>query len=426
MVGAHAHRLGRARPRSARLRPGAFRRRRPAAWLRAGRASGHQRRAGAAAPGVLCADGLLAADLKADFSRTLPRAGKVDIERRADLRRADRQADDWLAKEKVAPADRKQSRVALMRYHGQGGEVSVGWVDDAASVEAAFAAAHESLYGFMLDVADRARDLAHRGDGPHARTAAACAARRQRSDAARPSHRPFRFGNDRGATLRSCRAGRRRPHRRSRHHHAARRHDPDSARLVRRGSSLGRDPSKISLSGAGQSRKMVAIDRLGQAEVAAQSGGFVLGPEQAAALQLGDDHVDEVPQRPGSQAGMTLKPSAAPSLNQCSISSATCEGVPTESAWPRGPALARQSSQKVRLSRRACSSSRRWRLRGPLVSAISGTGPSSGSCPARAHRSCARGSRCRPASGSAIAGSRTSPVLPTPWAPPRDRSPASP
>ena len=33
-------------------------------------------------------------------------------------------------------------------------------------------------------------------------------------------------------------------------------------------------------------------------------------------------------------------------------------GVPIDSAWPRGPALARQSSQKVSLSRRACSSRR--------------------------------------------------------------------
>ena len=32
------------------------------------------------APGVLCADGLLAADLKAEFSRTLPKAGAVDLE----------------------------------------------------------------------------------------------------------------------------------------------------------------------------------------------------------------------------------------------------------------------------------------------------------------------------------------------------------
>src|SRR4029453_19150753 len=100
------------------------------------------------APGVLCADGLLAADLKADFSRTLPRTGKVDIDvARGIYAELSRQSDDWLAKENVAPADRKQVRVALMRYHGQGGEVSVGWVDDAAGVETAFGAAHESLYG---------------------------------------------------------------------------------------------------------------------------------------------------------------------------------------------------------------------------------------------------------------------------------------
>jgi N-methylhydantoinase A len=104
------------------------------------------------APGVLCADGLLAADLKADFSRTLPRTGKVDIDAaRTIYAELSQQADDWLGKEKVAPADRKQTRVALMRYHGQGGEVSVGWADDASGVEAAFGAAHESLYGFKLE-----------------------------------------------------------------------------------------------------------------------------------------------------------------------------------------------------------------------------------------------------------------------------------
>ena len=43
------------------------------------------------APGVLCADGLLAADLKAEFSRTLPKAGPVAIDAvAADLRRAGR------------------------------------------------------------------------------------------------------------------------------------------------------------------------------------------------------------------------------------------------------------------------------------------------------------------------------------------------
>lgn len=106
------------------------------------------------APGVLCADGLLAADLKADFSRTLPKAGKVDIAvARAIFTELSRQADDWLATEQVAPSDRAQRRVAMMRYHGQGGEVTVGWVDDAAGLEAAFGAAHRSLYGFELNAA---------------------------------------------------------------------------------------------------------------------------------------------------------------------------------------------------------------------------------------------------------------------------------
>jgi N-methylhydantoinase A len=106
------------------------------------------------APGVLCADGLLAADLKADFSRTLPRAGKVDIAAaRAIFTDLSRQADDWLGAEQVAPADRGQRRVAMMRYHGQGGEVAVDWVDDTAGLEAAFGAAHRALYGFTLDAA---------------------------------------------------------------------------------------------------------------------------------------------------------------------------------------------------------------------------------------------------------------------------------
>jgi N-methylhydantoinase A len=104
------------------------------------------------APGVLCADGLLAADLKADFSRTLPKAGHVDLGlARSIYLELERQADDWLAAENVASADRQRSRVALMRYHGQGGELAVGWVDGVVEIEAAFAAAHEALYGFALD-----------------------------------------------------------------------------------------------------------------------------------------------------------------------------------------------------------------------------------------------------------------------------------
>jgi N-methylhydantoinase A len=114
------------------------------------------------APGVLCADGLLAADLKAEFSRTLAKAGPIktgpikagpiDIESAvAIFAELERQADAWLAAEGVAAADRHRSGVALMRYRGQGGEVAVPWTGVAADAEAAFAAAHQRLYGFALD-----------------------------------------------------------------------------------------------------------------------------------------------------------------------------------------------------------------------------------------------------------------------------------
>ncbi len=106
------------------------------------------------APGVLCADGLLAADLKADFSRTLPKAGAVDIDvARTIYGELDTQSNDWLASEKVAAGDRGFRRVALMRYQGQGGEVPVTWIDDAGGLEKAFGDAHRALYGFELDAA---------------------------------------------------------------------------------------------------------------------------------------------------------------------------------------------------------------------------------------------------------------------------------
>jgi N-methylhydantoinase A len=101
---------------------------------------------------VLCADGLLAADLKADFSRTLPKAGAVDIEvARRILGELSAAAEDWLTAEKVAPSDRQQNKVALLRYKGQGGEVAVSWTDSQDGLEAAFAATHTGLYGFTLD-----------------------------------------------------------------------------------------------------------------------------------------------------------------------------------------------------------------------------------------------------------------------------------
>jgi N-methylhydantoinase A len=103
------------------------------------------------APGVLCADGLLAADLKAEFSRTLPKAGPVDaavVE--AVFAELHAQADTWFEKEQVPPSARSKALVTMMRYKGQGGEVAVRWAGSRGGAEEAFNAAHAALYGFIL------------------------------------------------------------------------------------------------------------------------------------------------------------------------------------------------------------------------------------------------------------------------------------
>ncbi|WP_421928579.1 hydantoinase/oxoprolinase family protein [Neoaquamicrobium sediminum] len=106
----------------------------------------------APAPGVLCADGLLAADLKAEFSRTLPRAGAIDTTMaNAVFGELEAQALDWFEQEGVADEKRRVQRVALLRYHGQGGEIAIRWVDGVEALEAAFADEHRALYGFTLD-----------------------------------------------------------------------------------------------------------------------------------------------------------------------------------------------------------------------------------------------------------------------------------
>jgi N-methylhydantoinase A len=103
------------------------------------------------APGVLCADGLLAADLKAEFSRTLPRAGALDVEAAlAIFDDLQNRADAWFGAESVPEGRRETGRAVLMRYRGQGGEVAVPWAGTRDATEAAFEAAHRSLYGFTL------------------------------------------------------------------------------------------------------------------------------------------------------------------------------------------------------------------------------------------------------------------------------------
>ncbi|MFH1796332.1 MAG: hydantoinase/oxoprolinase family protein [Pseudomonadota bacterium] len=106
------------------------------------------------APGVLCADGLLAADLKAEFSRTLPRAGAIDVGQANGIyAELEAQAQDWLAVEGVDEAKRRNVRMALLRYHGQGGEIAIPWAGTREATEAAFSTEHHALYGFTLDQA---------------------------------------------------------------------------------------------------------------------------------------------------------------------------------------------------------------------------------------------------------------------------------
>ncbi|MCQ1853498.1 hydantoinase/oxoprolinase family protein [Neorhizobium galegae] len=108
----------------------------------------------APAPGILCADGLLAADLKAEFSRTLPKAGTVDVAiANGIIAELKTQASAWFETEGVAEKDRRIATVALLRYHGQGGELAVTWGETREAVEAAFAAEHKALYGFELEAA---------------------------------------------------------------------------------------------------------------------------------------------------------------------------------------------------------------------------------------------------------------------------------
>uniref|UniRef100_UPI0018DEF4A5 hydantoinase/oxoprolinase family protein n=1 Tax=Neoroseomonas rubea TaxID=2748666 RepID=UPI0018DEF4A5 len=106
------------------------------------------------APGVLCAQGLLAADLKAEFTRSVAEPlARADAARlHAVFTALEAEAAEWFAQEEVAPDDRRIRRVALMRYEEQGHEIPVPWREpaDLPALGPAFAAAHRGLYGFDL------------------------------------------------------------------------------------------------------------------------------------------------------------------------------------------------------------------------------------------------------------------------------------
>jgi N-methylhydantoinase A len=110
-------------------------------------------------PGILCAMGLLLTDLRADFAATrLVRAGEgstpIVAEAFAGLAAS---ADAWFAQEGIAPADRRSTRSADMRYHGQNYELAVPVPDGpitpatVLALESGFAEAHRQRYGFVAE-----------------------------------------------------------------------------------------------------------------------------------------------------------------------------------------------------------------------------------------------------------------------------------
>jgi N-methylhydantoinase A len=101
------------------------------------------------APGILCAEGLLAAQLRAEFSRTMPGTEDWDIACSVFVA-LEQEATAWFEEERVPLAGRCLDRVALLRYAGQGAELTVPWIGDQASMREAFEAVHQRLNGFVL------------------------------------------------------------------------------------------------------------------------------------------------------------------------------------------------------------------------------------------------------------------------------------
>ncbi len=107
------------------------------------------------APGILCAQGLVVADLKESFVATCrtPLSGDLTAVE-AHLARLRGQARDWWHAELIAPADASSQLVVDMRYIGQNYELGVALADDDSAVlppstklASIFHSAHERSYG---------------------------------------------------------------------------------------------------------------------------------------------------------------------------------------------------------------------------------------------------------------------------------------
>ncbi len=114
-----------------------------------------------ASPGVLCAEGLLAAPVQAEFSRSLAEGGSFTAaEMAAGFAALAAEGEAWLDGEEVPLAERERSAVALMRYRGQGSELAVPWSDDwdTQATADAFARPEHNAPARAADIAHTDRD----------------------------------------------------------------------------------------------------------------------------------------------------------------------------------------------------------------------------------------------------------------------------
>jgi N-methylhydantoinase A len=107
------------------------------------------------APGILCAQGLVASDLREGFVHSGVTRVDDDGMPRIHAAMADlhRQAEDWFAREGVAPAQQETEVGFDMRYVGQNYELAVEGVGvgapDAEALRETFFAVHERNYGYF-------------------------------------------------------------------------------------------------------------------------------------------------------------------------------------------------------------------------------------------------------------------------------------
>ncbi len=107
-------------------------------------------------PGILCALGLLVADLRTDYARTriLPLAPGAEAALAAEFAPLEAAARTWLDREGIPPQDRALERQLDMRYEGQNYELAVPCGDgapDVAALRRAFLAAHAQAYGYAAE-----------------------------------------------------------------------------------------------------------------------------------------------------------------------------------------------------------------------------------------------------------------------------------